>query len=124
MVGQSFVVWHSSLTMEQIDDIERIQKNACRIILKKDYKSYEKALEKLNLETLEERRSQLCLKFARKCKNNPQTKELFKPNKKIHNMVLRNTEIIEVNKANTQRYNKSAVPFMQRLLNEHENVNN
>ena len=81
-VEQSCVVWHSSLTMEQRENIERIQKNACRIMLKKDYQSYEKALEKLNLETLEDRRDQLCLKFALKCRKNPLTMELFKHKEK------------------------------------------
>jgi hypothetical protein len=35
-------------------------------------------------------------------------------------MKLRNTEAFNVNKANTERYKNSAIPFMQRLLNEHE----
>ena len=34
-------------------------------------------------------------------------------------MKLRNTEEYEVNKFNTIRYKNSAIPYMQRLLNEH-----
>ena len=35
-------------------------------------------------------------------------------------MELRNTETFKVKMANTQRYKDSAVPYMQRLLNKHE----
>ena len=34
IVEQSCVVWHSSLTVENSDDLEGIQKNALKIILK------------------------------------------------------------------------------------------
>ena len=94
ILEQSCVVWHSSLTIEQSENLENIQKNACRIILKNEYNCYEKALERLNLETLENRRVQLCLKFALKCRKNPQAKELFKPKEKTHEMELTKTEII------------------------------
>ena len=35
-------------------------------------------------------------------------------------MELRDTETFNVNIANTERYKNSAIPFMQRLLNDHE----
>jgi hypothetical protein len=35
ILEQSCTVWHSSLTLENIDDLERVQKSAMRIILKK-----------------------------------------------------------------------------------------
>ena len=94
ILEQSCVVWNSILTMEQCENIERIQKNACRIILKNEYQCYKTALLKSNLKTLEERRVQLCLKFALKGRNNPQIEELFQPKKKTHTMEFRNTEII------------------------------
>ena len=37
---QSCQVWHSSLNLENITDLERVQKNACRIILQEEYVSY------------------------------------------------------------------------------------
>ena len=46
---------------------------------------------------------------------------LFEHKEKIHEMTLRKTEIFKVNTANTERYRNSTVPYMQRLLNEHEN---
>ena len=46
--------------------IERIQKLALRIILPENYLSYENACSVFAEETLEERRTKLCLKFATK----------------------------------------------------------
>ena len=121
ILEQSCVVWHSSLTFENKEDIERVQKNALRIILQNEYTQYEKALDLLNLDSLEDRRTHLSLRFALKCKNNPIMSTLFEHKEKIHEMTLRKTEIFKVNTANTERYRNSAVPYMQRLLNEHEN---
>ena len=77
-------------------------------------------MDKLNLESLEVRRDKLCLKFAIKYQKNPHENELFKPKEKKHKMILRHTETYKVNIANTNRYQNSAVPYMQRLLNEHD----
>ena len=54
ILEQSCVVWHGSLTSENKSDIERIQKNSLRIILKDKYINYEHALYDLNLDTLED----------------------------------------------------------------------
>ena len=62
---QSAVVWSSSLTGQNKADLERVQRSALKIILGPKYESYRKALFILNLETLEERREYLCLKFAK-----------------------------------------------------------
>ena len=49
-------VWHSSLTEENRQDLERVQKAALKVILKKDYLNYEDALKLTNLPSLDERR--------------------------------------------------------------------
>ena len=36
LLEQSAVVWHSSLNQENIDDLERVQKSALKIILKQN----------------------------------------------------------------------------------------
>ena len=82
ILEQSCVVWHSSLTQEDTESIERVQKNALRVILRSNFQNYENALEKFNLETLEERREKLCLSFAKKCQRIPQASELFKEKNK------------------------------------------
>ena len=105
--------------MENITDIERVQKNALRIILQEDYESYAEALETLELESLYDRRQELCLTFAKKCAKSSysQVRRLF-PNNHAHSTVeTRDPEEYHVNMARTGRYLRSAVPFMQRLLN-------
>ena len=37
-------MWHSSLSKADRQDLERVQKPAVKVILKKDYVSYEEAL--------------------------------------------------------------------------------
>ena len=59
-------VWHSSLTRKQCLDIERVQRVAFKIILGPLYISYKQACKFLYTQTLEERRTKLCLKFAKK----------------------------------------------------------
>jgi hypothetical protein len=72
------------------------------------------------MESLKERRELLCLKFAQKCFKNPKTKNMFPENKKMHTMETRNPEKFQVNHANTERLKKSAIIYMQNLLNENE----
>ena len=57
--------------------LERVQKNACRNILKEKYESYKNSLRVLSIDTLFERRKKLLLAFGRKCLKLDQTKELF-----------------------------------------------
>ena len=53
-------VWHSSLTQENTEDLERVQKSAVKIMIKHKYKNYNEALNMLEMDTLENRREQLC----------------------------------------------------------------
>ena len=125
VLEQSCVVWHSSLTEENSNDLERIQKCAVRIMLGNNYTNYEDALIKADLQTLKERREELCLSFAKKCVKNDKTKHMFPENIKSHAMILRKEEEFEVNHANTERLFKSAIPYMQRIMNnEKEEKNN
>ena len=77
----------------------------------------------LNLQTLECRRKELSLKFALKCKYNSHAKNLFKVKNKEHLMNLRKTDLYETTMSHTERYYNSAVPYMERLLNEHTRKN-
>ena len=65
-------------TAENWDNLERIQKSAVKIIQGKQYKTYEEALEKIDLQPLNERRDELCLNFAKKCLKNDKMKNLFR----------------------------------------------
>ena len=64
MVEQSAVVWHSSITKGEKNDLERTQKVSLRVILGDAYTTYHEALQSTGLETLAARRTKLCLNFA------------------------------------------------------------
>ena len=114
---QSAVVWTLSLSLENIQELERFQRNSVRII-DKNFTSYEKSLKKLNLISLLERRNILSLKFAKKCISHPKMKENFPLNNTYNKgMDTRDKEKYFVTHANTERFRNSAIPFMQRLLN-------
>ena len=114
---QSCVVWHSRLTNENSEDLERVQKAAVKIILGNQYNDYEESLIKADLDSLKDRREELCKKFALKCIKNDKTKNMFPINKKEHVMKARKEELFTVNYANTGRLKDSAIPYMQRLIN-------
>ena len=120
----SSCVWHSSLTEENIDDLERVQKSALRIILKEKYKTYTNSLNILELDTLFNRREQLCLEFAKKCTKHRKLKHMFPLNIKDHEMITRDYEKYLIQFANTERLKKFSIIYMQILLNKHEHLNN
>ena len=66
LLEQSATVWNSSLSQENISDLERIQKTAVN-----QCKTYEQGLLKLDMESVSERRQALCPSFAQKCTKNP-----------------------------------------------------
>ena len=110
-------VWHSSLTKENRQDLERVQKAALRLILKSEYKDYEDALKLSRIQSLEERREQLSLRFVKKSLKNLTFSKLFPLKNTKHVMSVRNPLKYYINKANTERYKNSAIPYLQRLLN-------
>ena len=116
-LDQSAVVWHSSLSQRNRNDLERVQKSALRCILGDQYTGYEDALNKLRLVTLEERREQMCLKFAKQCLKLDKMKQLFPRNESQHLMEKRCPEFYKVVKMQTERFRKSAIPSMLRMLN-------
>ena len=112
---QCAIVWHSSITAGEKYDLERTQKVALKIIFGTSYTTYTEALELTGIDTLVARRSKLCLTFARKCVKSEKTKSMFPLN--INIAKTRGHEKFEVAKAKTDRLAKSAIPYMQRLLN-------
>ena len=111
------VVWSSSLTNENIHELERTQKSFCRMTLGQKYITYENALLKLNLTTLEERRKMLLSKFATNAiKYNTMNDLFFKNKNEKYNT--RKHEYYTVFHANTDRRKKSSIIQMQNILNE------
>ena len=84
------VVFHSSLTTELSNKLERIQKTCLRVILADMYVDYPSALEMSGLDTLSEQRQKRCLDFALKCAKHEKNRRIFPLN--------RNTPVCEVRK--------------------------
>ena len=122
VLEQSCVVWDSSLTVENISDLERLQKSFCKLVLNNEFESYETCLDKLNLQKLSERRKELTLKFAKNALKNQTMKDIFLENKKSHDMVTRKAEKWDNKFANTERLKKCGILKMISLLNDSEQV--
>jgi hypothetical protein len=102
-------VCHSSITVEEVSSIERVQKTALRIILRENYTDYSSALQLTGLDRLHERRTKLSLTFAKKCLKSKKNEDLFPLNVKLVNT--RQHEKYFVTPARTERLAKSAVPL-------------
>ena len=117
ILEKSAVVWHSSLTKNNRLALERVQKAAVKVILGRIYNSYNNGPRKLRIENLDERRKQLCLRFAKNCLKNDKVKGMFPKRITIHKMKKRKEMKYSVRFARTKRYKKSTIPYMVGLLN-------
>ena len=113
------VSFHSSLTKEQSQKLERIQKTCLKVILGDHYENYSKALDICGLETLSDRRKKRCLNFALKSVKHPRNSRFFPQNQNHNEHDVRVHETFKVNFAATSTYRDSAIPYCQRLLNDH-----
>ena len=118
IIEQSSVVWHSSLTKRNINDLERVQKAAAKVIMGKNYTTYKNALQFLRIDNLDKRREKLCLSFAKKCLKNEKVKDMFPCHKSKHQIKKGKVKQFEMKTSSTKRYNKSALPYMRKLLND------
>ena len=100
-------VWHSSLSSENRQDLERVQRNALRIILGSKFTDYENALIVTGLESLDRRREYLCLNFAKGCLKHEQMKEMFPLNPCDYDIETRCRERFSVTKANSERHSET-----------------
>ena len=107
-------VWHSGLTRRQTSEIEGVQKLAFRIILRQHYSGYERACAYFETESLEKRRQQLCLNFARK--NMKSDKSFFTFPNNSFNLRRKNQKVNEF-RCNTTRFQRSSLPYLASLIN-------
>jgi hypothetical protein len=110
--------WHGAITLDEQLDIERVQKCAAHVILGDGYVSYKEALKTLNIESLLSRRNKLCLKFAKKAESHEKFQHWFKTNVPKPNTRQKQTKYCEV-KAMHDRFQKSPLSYLTRILNEH-----
>ena len=93
---------------------------ALRIILQEDYESYRSALTLTGIEKLSSRRAARCLDFSLKCTEHEQNRRFFPRNPNLGSTnEVRDREEFKVNFARTKQYQDSAIPYCQKLLNEH-----
>ena len=111
-------VFNSMLTVQNVSDIERVQKIVLKVILDTRYLNYEQACQLLKTESLQSRRKSLALRFALKAVKSDQHKHLFKQRKSTY-YKLRNLKSFEVPFCHTERYKNSPVPYLTELLNDH-----
>ena len=114
----SLSAWHPGLSEQQHAALERIQKRVCRIILGNKYDSYVDALEQCKLTRLRSRREQICLQFMDKLMKNPAfCSWLPRSRGEDTGRSLRNSHLLSIPKARTERYARSPIPYMVRLWN-------
>ena len=105
--------WNGSLTVKDIEDLEKIQKTALKIILGQKYTSYKKVLASLKIPFLEQRRQQLSRRFALKIEKSEKFKIWLIPNR-----TTRASKKYYLPKARTAIYGKSPLMYMAKLLNQ------
>ena len=113
-------VFHSILTLEDTNDIERVTKIVLRIILDDRYVGYDSSCKLLNIDTLQARRTKLCLNFAIKSFKSDKF-NLFEDNIKTFSYNTRKQEMFHLPFAATSRYYNSPRLYLCRLLQEHLN---
>ena len=77
MLELAVPVWQAGLTLQEINQIERVQRTALYIILGDKYYNYENALDVLECDRLSNRRYKLCENFVKKAAKHPQFKNWF-----------------------------------------------
>jgi hypothetical protein len=112
-------VWTAGLTQDDVTNLERVQKTACAIILGRAYSGYKNALKYLQIKSLEERRKDLCLNFAKKSAKSDKYQHWFKKadvppvNTRSHKPI--NT--FKPVPTRTDRFRDSPIPYLTSLLN-------
>ena len=111
-------VWHSGLTKNQSNEIEKIQKVAFRIILGENYISYAAACILLNVMPLRYRRTELCTSFAIKLYKSSRSADFFLPAKRNVNLRNKNKNLVIEQKCNTKRLYNAPHNYLARLIND------
>ena len=104
--------WNGALTGDNVHELESIQKAAVAIILNYNFKSYKKALQKLQISSLEFRRKELCLKFAKKTSETSKFDGWFRRSRET-----RMNRKYTLPKTRTATYEKSPLIYLTKLLN-------
>ena len=108
-------LFHISLNQKISNKIEAIQKTCNRFFLDEMYVCYNSALEMCGLQSLHKKRKHQSLKFAKT--THTDMKNIFALYLTLHTHNMRIGEKIMVNKARTEKYKKSTIPFFAEKTN-------
>ena len=108
-------LWHFTISNTLSNIIERVQKSCLFIILGKCATTdYNRNLAILDLEKLESRREEICIKFAKRMKKHPVHRNMFQWKE---NSNTRAVNKVIVAAAKTVRYDRSSIPSLARIIN-------
>ena len=108
--------YHSMLTLEMRDEIESIQKRACRLIFGWE-SNYDILISNGAIESLEARRECLTVNFAKKASASARFAAEWFPEKEYGDIGLREERKYKEFFARTERLMKSPLFYMRRALN-------
>ena len=107
-------VWNSALTKGQVKQLEKIQRIALFIILDDKNLSYSQACSRVGLQTLCDRRKDLCLTFAAKLFKGDSRNKFFMPTVRKS----RRPALVIENLCRTRRAQNAPHNYLGRILNE------
>ena len=126
VLEMAVAVWVPGLTLAENKQIERVQKCALYVIMGETYSGYSNALKTLEVSHLSDRRSKLCLNFAKKAEKHPKYQNWFCPAEEVvpPSVTTRSDKTIIQTKyrpvpTRTDRYKGSPLPFLTDILNEY-----
>ena len=108
--------YNSILTMSQKISLEQLQLRSAKVIFGENV-SYRTVLDSGHLESLQNRRDELTLNFARKTVKNERYRDWFPLNREVSHDIRRREKYF-IPRMSTDRAYKSPVICMRRLLNE------
>ena len=110
--------WNSGLTQHEVRSLEIVQRTAVAVIRGESHTSFRETLEYLKFKTLEERREDICLRFAIKSYKHPKFSFWFIKNTNIGNTRSVRMPLLQI-RGRIRSYLKSPLPYFNDLLNTH-----
>ena len=120
IVEHGVAIWNSGLTQSQVNDLEKVQKIALKIILGESYISYEVACTLMNISPLKYRRKELCTKYAIKLFKSSKSSDYFTPASKQANTRSSQQLLVKEKTSNTKRCHNAPHNYLARLINENK----
>ena len=114
--------WGPMITARESNMLERCMKTGLHIIFQENYQSYEHALKQANLKTLRQRRILLMNNFAKKASKSERFNKWFVVESNEEGKSTRTkkpTRLLRQIPCRTQRYERSSLPYMTKLLSWH-----